>query len=261
MSEFMGLTKNLMWEKWKLMNWVLGIDIIAIVAILLLRVLTEGFNAAFVSNSSLAMYTVSIVIVNLVSFIMLARSNERILTSNNYRLIPTTETKLYSGNILTTFLAFAYLQILETVVGVIIYYISSHDAITMNPLNSTGSMPDFGIALQFFLLMIVGSIMIWSGITVIHLVINWISGFLPFGKQKLVMFVLYFLVTWLALVVFNFATGNIFRLIYGDGHLMQFTLGELSNTLWISSGILFVWVVIFTALNIYFLKRWTETAR
>lgn len=259
MSEFMGLSKNLMWEKWKLMNWILGIDLIALVAILLLRILTEGFSGALTSSDSFSMFIFSLVVVNMVSFIMLARNNERVLTSNNYRLIPTSETKLYSSNILTTFIAAIYLQILEMVVGVILYFINGNASFPGEP--PVGTTGNLGIFFQILLLTILIPIMVWSGITLVHLLINWISGFLPFGKQKLVMFILYFAVTWLTLVIFNFATGNIFRLIYGDGHMMQFTLGKLSNTLWISSGIIFVWVVIFTALNIYFLKRWTETNR
>jgi len=259
MSEFKGLTKNLIWEKWKLMNWILGIDLIALVALLLLRILTEGFDGALTSSDSFAMFTFSLIVVNIVSFIMLARNNERVLTSNNYRLIPTSESKLYFSNILTTFIAAVYLQILETVVGVILYFISNHADFPIGP--TMGVSPDWGIFFQALLLMILGPIMVWSGITLIHFLINWISGFLPFGKQKFVMFILYFGITWLALMIFNFTTGNIFRLLYGDGHLIQFNITELSNTLWISSGIIFIWFVVFTVLDIYFLKRWTETSR
>ena len=259
MTEFMGLTKNLMHEKWKLMNWILGIDLLALVAYFILRFILGGYKTSLnpFPNYSFAVFAVSLSIVNIVAVIMLSRNNERVLTSNNYRLIPATETKLYFSNLLTTLLGFVYLQILESIIGGILYGVSVKGAVDMTPSGS-GS---FSMLMAAVFVMILGALALWSGVTVVHLLINWIGGFLPFGRQKFVSFILYLLVTWLSLTIINFATGNVFKLIFHDGQFYQFSVNTMSSALWTSAGVLFVWVVIFAAINIYLLKRWTETIR
>ena len=44
MTGFMNLSKNLITEKWKLMNLIVGIDLIALVGIYVLRLITGGFD-------------------------------------------------------------------------------------------------------------------------------------------------------------------------------------------------------------------------
>lgn len=263
MTGFMNLSKNLITEKWKLMNLIVGIDLIALVGIYVLRLITGGFDGTVMPAYFLSLFVFSLSLVNMISFIMLSRNNERVFTSNNYRLIPTTDTKLYFSNILTTFVAFVYLQLLEGILGAIIYLMSGEGWLNI----TTHSAYDGIFALQVLLLAILGPILLWSSITLIHFLINWIGNFLPFGRQKFVIFILYLVVTWIAVLIFNYVTGLVFKLLYNSGilgisgTLGISNLGQFSGTIWIIVGVVFIWVALFTAVNIYLLKRWTETIR
>lgn len=252
MSEFLGLSKNMLWQKGRLMTIVVLIDLIVLVVTAVMSLIGSGktyLEAQFVG---------SLLIVNTVSFILLSRSNERLLTSNNYRLVPASDTKLYFSNILTTFVAFIYLQLIEAVVGIVMHLIRNTKIDDVS--YTTGSM-DFAWLAEFILLMILGMILVWTGITFIHLVINFISGFLPFGRQKFFLFILTVVVIWAAMSLFSFATGNIFSAVSGDGHGVAFDLNRMKTIGLLTIGIFAAWDVVLSGINIYLLKRWTETVR
>ena len=261
MSDFIGLSKDLIYDKWKMMNWVVVIELIAFVVIYLLRFITGGFDGTFMPGYFAAILAFETVIASLVGFVMLSRSNEQVFTSNNYRLIPVSDTKLYFGNILTTLLAYIYLQIIEGILGNIVMFMAGSDfsGISLSPtLGSSEIVSMLGI----LILMVLGTLLMWTSITVIHFLIVWISGFLPFGRQKFITFILYVVVTFIGLIIFNFTTGNVVKFIYQHlGPQGISNLNQLNNIIWLSCGITLVWIAIFTALNIYFLKRWTETIR
>jgi len=259
MSEFIGLSKNMISEKWKYANWIIGIDFLALFVISLMQAVKTSFGTGILSYI-FTLFIFSLVLVNIVGVIMFARSNERILTSNNYRLIPTSETKLYFSNLLTTFIAFLYLWILESVVGGIIYSLSSHNSMNMS-YDGIRTAQDWAMAGKFYLFLALSIILIWSAVTLIHLLTNWIGGFLPFGKQKFVTFILYLVVIWAASAIFNFTTANIFKTLYNFGTGEIDNLSSLNSILGVGSGIMFAWIVVFTVVNIYLLKRWTETKR
>lgn len=257
MNDFAGLSKNLIREKWRLMNWIVGIDILALIVMFVMRLIASGFNTTI--DFFFETFIISVTIVNFVSFIMLSRKNEHIFTSNNYRLIPVTDTTLYISNLLTTFVAFIYLQILEVIIAVILYAIGNFGSI--DPSGFTNSNIGMGLTFGLIIFMILTALVMWSGITLIHFIISWIKGFLPFKSQKFVTFILYLVVIWAASVIFDIATGYVYRLIYTTGYMGAQTLSQFSNAIWITSGIMFVWLVIFSFINIYLMKRWVETIR
>lgn len=257
MTKFMGLTSNLMSEKWRMMNWIIIVDLIFLVAVDVLRIFTGGWDGQIIPDYFFATFMVSMSFANFVGFILLARKNERVYTSNNYRLLPVSETKLYFSNLLTTFLVFMYLQILEVVLGTIFYFISRQSDFNLAAGEIKGSV---GTVTLMWLLMTLTMILIWMGITSVHFLINWIGGFLPFARQKFVNFILYIVVTVVGVMIFNYTSGNVFRVIYSGSQGIT-TLSQINNVIWLGIGIVVVWGVIFTALNIYLLKRWTETVR
>lgn len=258
MSDFWGISKNLIWDKFKLMNWVLAIDVIAIVVIFLIN-LFKGGNTGF--NYVSMLVVLSLMVANFVSFILLSRRNERVLTSSNYRLVPVSDTKLYLSNILTTFLAMAYLWVVETVVSIVVEL----GAMLLKDseyaqFNSSISLSGILSAFQFLLFMALSIIAVWSGITLIHFIINLVSGFLPFGRQKFVLFLVYLVVIGLVLWAFNYVMYNIFSVFLQNGFEID-SIKQVSSVLWISSGIACVWAVVFSGVNIYLMKRWVETVR
>lgn len=255
MSDFMGVSKNLMREKWMQMNWIIVIDLIFLLAIDIIHIFTNGFDqqASFLYVS----YSVSMVFAMMVGFILLARKNEQTFTSNNYRLLPITDTKLYFSNLLTTFLAFIYLQVVGVVISLILYGFEGGHPDTFG--ETSGNIGN--AVLSVTVLAILSLILLLTGITLVHLLIDFIGGFLPFGRQKFVMFVLYLIVIFVGLNIFNATTGNIFRILYNNGQIVFDNLNRFAKTVWLSDGIFLAWSAIFSALNIYLLKRWTETVR
>lgn len=258
MSDFWGVSKNLIWDKFKLMNWVLIIDAIAIVVIFFINLFKMGYTSfEFIP----VIFAISLMIVNLVSIILLSRTNERVLTSSNYRLIPISDTKLYLSNILTTFLATVYLWIVETIINVVMDLI----AMAINYSKYTQfreqiSSSDILAGFQFLLFMALATIVVWSGITLIHFIINLVSGFLPFGRQKFVLFLVYLVVIGLSLWGFNYIMVNIISAFFQSGFEIN-TVKQVTSSLWIGSGIACIWIVIFSVINIYLMKRWIETVR
>lgn len=253
MSEFMGLTKNLIWEKWKLMNWVAGISILIVAVLQIMNLIN---TATFGRQDLYVEYTIVAIIASFVSIILLARRNERVYTSNNYRLLPVTGTKLFFSNLLTTVIAFIYLWLINSIIGGVAFGISNQKLMSMNPGMGTTTAQDIGLAVSFLLLSFLAIIMVWSGITLVHFVINLVSDLLPFGRQKFILFLIYLVVIWLSLVIFNFTTGNIFRLIYSNN---LESLKQLYGVIGTSSAVFGIWFVVFTVLDIYLLNRWVET--
>lgn len=251
MSEFMGLTKNLIWEKWKLMNWVLGISVLVVAVIYIMNLIN---HATFGEQNLYVEYTIVAIIASFISMILLARRNERVYTSNNYRLLPVTGTKLFFSNLLTTIVAFIYLWLVNSIIGGVAFGVSGQKIEPINPGMNSGQ--DFGMIFSFLLLAFLAVIMVWSGITLVHFVINLVSDLLPFGRQKFILFLIYLVVIWLSLVIFNLTTGNIFRLIYSNS---IDSLNQLYGVIGTSSAIFGLWFVIFSILDIYLLNRWVET--
>jgi len=259
MTEFTGLTKNLISDKWRLMNWIVLVDLMFIVVIDILRLFNGGWDGVLIPKYIVAFFGGSAGIANFIGFILLSRNNERVLTSNNYRMIPVSDTKLYFSNLLTTFAAFIYLQILEGVVGVILYFISGN-AGTFTDADFTGVASL--VRGLVYVLIIISPILFWSAITAVHLIINWISGFLPFRRQKFVNFILELVVTILSLIIFNFTSGKVFKMFFENLQGTNISSqGQLVSAISIAIGVTIIWIVVISLINLYLLKRWTETVR
>ena len=98
MTSFGALTNALTRRKIQVINHLLVLDIIAILLTILYAVYQGDLSAA-----DPLIYTMSYsLVVFFVAFILIARHNERIFVNDSYRLVPTSDTGLYSANLLST---------------------------------------------------------------------------------------------------------------------------------------------------------------
>lgn len=248
MSSFKRINKDLLHDKFRMMNIILTIHALVILA----AQLVDYLNHSAPDRS----FTGGVLMALLVGFVFLATANERVYVSNKYRLLPLKDVTLYLSNMISSLLTYFYL-----VVGEVIIYLAAIKLFP-NPYDNTmfsgfNSVKQYSFKLSILLIFILGIIMVWSGITVLHMVINWITSFLPFGKQNLVKSIVAFIVALVFLTPFKFFTVNILKIVGMNNVGDNFT--ALKNVMLTGSGMLVFWIVIFTVVNIYFLKNKSET--
>jgi len=109
MSSILGITKSLVWDKFKFMNMILLGNLIC-----LLIIIVVGIANPFNSRYPQGLMNLTYGIVFIVGVLGLVLMNEKILGSNRYRLIPVSNWGLYAVNIVTTIVNFLYLLVIET---------------------------------------------------------------------------------------------------------------------------------------------------
>jgi hypothetical protein len=194
------------------------------------------------------LFTVSYAMgLGVVAFILIALMQERVWTSPRYRLLPITETKLYLANVLSNFLSSLYLVILSLI-----------PVFLMNPANFIYVLQDGTkysnsgeIAVTAFILLALPAYT-WCFISMIHLLTNAISDFLPVNGQRvfrviLVIAILYFIAKTSELIgsFINFSHINV----------SAFDATLYATPIWF----LLIWAII-SIINIYLLKNWVQAA-
>lgn len=197
-------------------------------------------------------------VVYLVLFVEMARFTERAFVSDSIRLMPLNDTKLYLANLTASMVAFLYgvlLQVLLHVVGGLLSWHAFSKTLSEMWVAHPGNYPIWVIVLSILCLMFLVLVMMWTTISLIHLVTTSISLFLPASRQKAVQVILYIFVTfvilYIAQLVFRAPTGTMSAL-----HTTSTGAGPvLINLIWIA-----VVIVIESLLNVLMLKRWVETS-
>lgn len=179
MSSVLGVTKNLLWNKFKLVNLILFFYVIVIGLIL-----TTG-----TLNNKLISYGEGVLIicacaVYFTGVILLVRENEKVLSSSHYRLIPLSEAKLYFINLTTTCLAYFYLGILATW----IFIISSYTQMKTDIFQHFVIVTD--MQLQLFIMdsiiTVLGIVLIWTSSTMIRLLVEYVRDFFDLQHQRII---------------------------------------------------------------------------
>ena len=132
-------------------------------------------------------------------FILMSVANEHVYTRDTYRLIPVGETKLYTTNLLSSFVMYLYFGIVQ----VVLYAITaSIDADFIKGMLDGIKGPEYttleagkiviGLLLMGLALVILG----WTTISLVHLVVSSTNNFLPNVSRQAVT-VLYVVVIYL----------------------------------------------------------------
>ncbi|WP_125763616.1 ABC transporter permease [Levilactobacillus mulengensis] len=188
-------------------------------------------------------------------FILMSVANEHVYTRDTYRLIPVGETKLYTTNLLSSFVMYLYFGIVQVVLYTITASIDADfikgilDGITgPEYTNLEAGKIVIGLLLMGLAMVILG----WTTISLVHLVVSATNNFLPNVSRRAINVVLYVVVIYLVVRVAGFMLHEVNNLggIMSTGGQGQFILNIV--------GILVI-AVIEAVINIFLLKKWVET--
>lgn len=248
MSSLGRVSKGLFKNKFKMISWILGIHILIILV-------TQIWNS-FRTNPGITSFTGGVFIAMAVGIFTMARANELVYVNDKYRLIPISDATLYSSNMLTSFFGLVYLMIGEFVVYVasVAIFPNDYDRFMVRSFNS---VQQYYFKAEIVVAFILGIIVVWTGITALHLLINWVNDFLPFRSQSFVKAIVAVIIVWLFMIPFNFITSNVLR-IMGINDLDS-SFGAVSRVLYSGMAMMVIWIVIFTVIDLYLLNKKSET--
>ncbi|WP_125770731.1 hypothetical protein [Companilactobacillus furfuricola] len=256
MTSFKDFFKILMGQKFRQMNFVLLINIIAIAVSVLWTLINGDFN----NNTFFQVALSWSFIVMLWAFLRITVTHESIYTRDSYRLVPISDTKFYCINLLTSFIAMAYVAVVEFVIGAATAAINWQeyvDSFNMMRMMYGTRVPDAGMIveslLSMALVMMVVTILAWTTVSLIHLLTRAGSNFMPYRRSRIINFVLYVVVIYIVLRVVGFMMNLVMNStdMFGNSsdvwHFVLYIVGFL------------VVSAIEAVLSVYLMNRWVET--
>lgn len=256
MTSFKDFFKVLMGQKFRQMNFVLLINVIAIAVSVIWTLINGNFN-----NNTFFQVAISwSFIMMLWAFIRISVTHESIYSRDSYRLIPISDTKFYCTNLLTSFIAMAYVAVVEFIIGAATAAINWQeyvDSFKMLRMMYGTRVPDMNMMIQAFvsmvIVMVVVTILAWTTISLIHLLTRAGSNFMPYRRSRIINFLLYVVVIYIVLRVVGFMmnllmnSSDMFANSSDIWHFVLYILGFLIVS------------AIEAVLSVYLMKRWVET--
>ncbi|MEY2375197.1 ABC transporter permease [Lentilactobacillus buchneri] len=261
MTSFYDLLKSLTRPKLRIMNRIVLIDVIAIVLTLIYQV----YRGDLETDTPLAITLSYSVFVAIVAFVLMSRNSEHIFVSDAYRLIPASDTKLYSVNLLSSFIGMVYAGITQVVLWVIaaIPFWGDFGAQFKKMFHYTymhSDRPNFVknmilLTIGTILLAIAMTLLLWASITLIHLTGNALTAFLPDSRQKFFRFILYIVVIVAFLYIFSIIENRV------DGVMNHFFSSDTNSdmSLYYATSYLLGFTALESVGSVYLLKHWVET--
>ncbi|EHO51797.1 hypothetical protein HMPREF9104_01348 [Lentilactobacillus kisonensis F0435] len=264
MTSFMSITKALSRPKISIINRILIVDVLAII----LTILFEVYKGTLSGMDPLAITFSYSVIASFVAFILLARNVEHTYVNSSYRLIPASDTKLYSAGMLSALVGMVYLGLspigLALVTSALDFPEISRQVRRIfsetyqNSDKSSFGMNIFVIITGSILLTIALALFFWATISLIHLIGNSLTNFLPDARQKFFRFILYVVV----IVGFLYFSTYTIELVNGFLHHFHDLVNYSSNVyfeVYFASVYILALAIVESAISIYLLKNWVET--
>lgn len=259
MTSFGRIFKVLTRSKFREANLLLLIQLIAIAVSLVWILITGTLSTTSLLQAVSSWAGVTYV----VGFYLIARRSEQAYTQDTFRLIPVEETRLYLGNLLSSFVMFFYIvgvEVLLHLAGIGIgWNVLRKDVgsvFSAHPVDLGSNSPwDIAkVAMIIALLLLVVLILMWTTITFVHLVVSATSNFLPSASKRLVNFVLYIVVIFLVVRVAAFLIVLLFSKVTSS-----FSIGGGLMNLWLPIAGMVLVIVIESAASVFLLKKWVET--
>ena len=209
MSSVLGVSKDLMWNKFKLINLILLINIVAVGVVIIMGKLISHFDGNYPAGKMVFIAFIAFVL----GIILLIRLNEQVFSSNRYVLIPITSFKLYFSNLVTTCLIYLYFGIIES--GILVaslFYYMNNEIYTHMTYNSIR----VGLTIKNFIIVVLGIILIWTLSTLVHLTTDFINNFLALKNQKIMSLILNVLILGLTFAVIFFTFTRMSLIAFAD---------------------------------------------
>lgn len=254
MTKFKDFFKVLMADKFRNMNFILLINVIAIAVSVIWTLIDGDFN-----NNTFFQFAFSwSFLAMLIAFIRIAVLHERIYARDSYRLIPVSDTMFYLTNLLTSFIAMAYVAVIEFILNAATAAINWQEYVDQfNLMSAMYGRQNLDIS-SFFkglaamvIVMIALTILAWTTISLIHLLSRAGSSFMR--RSRILNFILYVVVIFIVLRVVGFLTNIVqssMNVFGNSSDILQFSLYII--------GFLVV-AAIEAAISIYMMGRWVET--
>lgn len=249
MSSLGRVSKDLLKERFKIVTWIFAIQIIIILANQFIDVVIKNDSqpSSFTGNILMGMFAI---------IVILTIMNERILTNDRYRLIPISDSTLYSSIMGT-----AIVSLLYSVVGEIVIYLAAYkvfpnvyDQVMISDFNS---VQQYLFKFEVLVAFILGVIVLWTGIMALNLLINWVNDFLPFRNQTFMRVIIAIVLIWVMMIPFNFITVNALRIMGLNNIGTDFAAAN--RVMYTGLIVMVLWIVVFSAINIYLLNKKSES--
>ncbi|WP_125764652.1 hypothetical protein [Companilactobacillus hulinensis] len=256
MTSFGSLFKVMFKDKFRSMNFILMLNVIAIVVSIAWDAIQEGLNP----TAPLAIAMGWSMLALLMAFVQLSISQERKYTRDSYRLIPTSNTKFYLANMVSSLASYFYVLVVEVVFYFATalfdwsYYMKNLQAMSIvngraifdAPNAITGSSVLLAVSLTSLILA-------WTTINLIHMASSAATNFLPLTGRKFLSAVIYVVVTWVVLQFVGVLSGSAndaLNIIFNGTYTANFFI------VWLIMAVI---ILIEAAASVYLMSRWVET--
>ncbi len=251
MNSILGITKSLAWDKFKLMNIILLGNLICLMAINIGGI-ANLFNDRFPQGLMNLTYGL-VFIIGLLGLILIG---ERALASNRYRLVPVSNWGLYIVNILTTIVNFLYLLVIETSILALGYFFYNdyfNKKIFGQEIYHIQQNYPLSDISRVALLLALGVILIWTISTLLRLIVEWSSNFIPFKNNYLLKGIVIIGVLLMGALI-------LFQTLINISQISLYNISNVKSNLFIVTCLIDIFAIIAgTLINVYMLGNVSET--
>ncbi|WP_125764654.1 hypothetical protein [Companilactobacillus hulinensis] len=243
-------------EKFRNMNFVLMIDLIAIAVTIFFNIV-QGTPPKESYLSTVFLYSL---VVYFGVFIRLSVVQEKTFRSDSYRLIPISNTSLYLSNMASSFVSFLYVVVVQLVLYAISLVINIREFMDFLNISSlmngrlTFSAPNAVLGGVTFVGQMLGLVILgWTTITLIHLATSSARNFLPSRGHKFLSMLLYIFVIWFVLLVsgrFMDSMSNAINSFFDTSYISGFLFNLL---------VYLIVAGVESVISIFLMSRWVET--
>lgn len=256
MPSFAKLTGALFRDKVRAVHMVVGIEIIGTIVSIILMFISNSKGS--MTDSILATTLGIVMLAAGIMFLVLAIRQERVWTKNFYRLIPVSDAKLYLANVLSVVCNYIYFGILQLILLLVFNIGSWHYFKYMKEL--TPSL--YGVIFSTLLILVVTTLFFWIFISLIHLIVEALSSFLPTLHERLYRIVLYVVVFYVVIKVISYISGMVVKVVssvFSFNMTHADAMSTAAGSMLVASGYMAVAIILLSFINVFILNKWVET--